>query len=62
MRATFKIQRIQGDKASQCSWPHWFRMQELKRLRAELDETIASKERLGDGAWPYVYELNQQKG
>lgn len=60
MRTTFKIQRIQGDRTSQCTWPHWFRIQDLKRLRTEIDEAMASKEKLGDGAWPYAYKLNQR--
>lgn len=58
MKSTFKIQRVGKNKASRCSWPHWFRMEDLKRLQAEIDGAIKSKEKLGDSAWPYVYELH----
>ena len=57
MKSTFKIQRVKGNRASQCAWPHWFRIKDLKRLRSEIDEAIASKERLGDISWPHVYIL-----
>jgi hypothetical protein len=60
MKPTFKIQRVKGDRTSQCAWPHWFRLKDLKRLRAEIDEAITSKEKRGDISWPNVHELTNR--
>lgn len=56
MRNTLKIQKVIRDKESKCSWPHWFTLRDLERLRQEIDEAICSKKNIGDAPWPYVYE------
>jgi len=55
----FMIQKVdtKHDRASKCSWPHWFTLADLESLREQIEKEIEYKKINGDSSWPYVYTI-----